>query len=224
MSFRRGRRKEIVKQLQNWNAALRNSGLEKREISLDSENRIVELIRRRFDDRRTSTIRANAIAVHKALKSGLKCTPPYQHKGNIELNWHSGKIYSPTNFSVALSMKHQDATPTTTPNSTSTTTTFWKTIPVSIEEVVKLAQVAQAAHAAQIAHAAAPASQKTANTPNANPTSPLRSALAGQSKQKRVVHWFQSHGKESHSLANSKPAALVTGKRHNDGEPNPLLT
>jgi hypothetical protein len=224
MSFRRGRRKEIVKQLQNWNVALRNSGLEKREISSDSENRIVQMIRQRFDDRRISTIRASAIAVHKALKSGLKCTPPYQHKGNIELNWHSGKIYSPTSFSVALSMKHQDATPTTTPTTTSTTTTSWKTIPVSIEEVVKLAQVAQAAQAAQIAHAAAPASQKPADTPNANPTGPLRSALAGQSRKKRVVHWFQSHGKVSHSPANSQPVAPLTGKGHNDGDPTPLLT
>jgi len=212
MSFRTGRRKEIVKQLQNWNTALRNSGLEKREISSDSENRIVELIRRRFDDKRISTIRANAIAVHNALKSGLKCTHPYQHKGNIELNWHSGKIYSPTRFSVALSMKHEDATPTTTSTTTSDTATSWKTIPVSIEEVVKLAQVAKAA---------APALQKPENTPNANPTAPLRSALAGKSKKKRVVHWFSSHRKESHSPRNSQPVALSTGKGHNDGDQPP---
>jgi len=211
-SFGRRRRKEIIKQLQNWNVALGNSGLEKREISSDSENRIVELIRRRFDDKRISTIRANAVAVHKALKSGLKCTPPYQHRGNIELNWHIGKLHSPTTFTVALSMKHQDAA--------STTTTSWKVVPVTVEKVVKFAQIAQAT---QIAQAAAPAPQKPANTSNANLTAPLTSALAPQSRKKRALRWLRSLRKEPLSPENSQSAALLTGKRHSDGDPTPLL-
>ncbi|TAQ89816.1 hypothetical protein B7494_g1857 [Chlorociboria aeruginascens] len=133
-SFGKKERKQIFDQLRDWNLALQNCGLEKREVSSDSENRIVNLIRGRFDEKKCRMIRANAQGIHKALISGFGCTCSYPHKGNIELNWHCNKIISATNFTVAFSAR-QDAQ-----MQGGIVDPLWKNISIRIEEAAHLTQ------------------------------------------------------------------------------------
>ncbi|KAF1952833.1 hypothetical protein CC80DRAFT_596261 [Byssothecium circinans] len=92
-SFGGTRRKEVFRGLQHCNTALQNSGLEKRETLPETENRIVNLIRKRFDEDRTVTLRQNAGALHKAMASSFGCHCSRPHEGNIQLNWHENRSF-----------------------------------------------------------------------------------------------------------------------------------
>ncbi|KAF2015913.1 hypothetical protein BU24DRAFT_422224 [Aaosphaeria arxii CBS 175.79] len=118
------KRKEIIKQLQSSNIALRKCGLEKREIPTDSHNRIVTSIRGRFDDKRTKAIRANAVTLHEAISLGLGCNCPDAHRGNLQLNWHENKPLATGAFHCLLATNIQ-----TPANNVS-----WKSLSMFIEE------------------------------------------------------------------------------------------
>ncbi|KAF2877445.1 hypothetical protein BDV95DRAFT_559300 [Massariosphaeria phaeospora] len=128
-SFGKKERKEMFRKLQTWNAALQNCGLEKREILPDSENRIVNLIRKRFDEKKTKAIRDNAQGLHEAIKSGLGCTCSSDHKGSIQLDWHDTKPLVSTTFSLAFSVK------STTHSQLPGPDTSWKMISMNMEEI-----------------------------------------------------------------------------------------
>lgn len=130
-SFGRKERKEIFNQLQKWNTALQNCGLERREILPDSENRITNLIRRRFDESRTATIRENVRVLHKAISSSLDCNCSDPHQGNIQLNWHDRKPFTSSAFSLAISST------TIAQGSNANTSISWKPMAVNIEQSVR---------------------------------------------------------------------------------------
>ncbi|ORY08200.1 hypothetical protein BCR34DRAFT_13749 [Clohesyomyces aquaticus] len=100
-SFGKKKRNQLFSQLHMWNTALLNCGLEKREVSSDSENRVVNLVRKQFDDDKTKTIRENVQALHEAIKRGLRCS--CYHAGNFRLDWHDNKPYAERDFLLALS-------------------------------------------------------------------------------------------------------------------------
>jgi len=103
-SFGSRRRKGIFTQLQACNTALQNCGLERREVEIDSENQIVNLIRARLSGESIASTRDNAHILYEAIVSGLgcNCSNPH-HMGHIELSWHGRKISSPDSFSLAMS-------------------------------------------------------------------------------------------------------------------------
>jgi hypothetical protein len=128
-SFKQKKHKEHIKQLQAWNIALRQCGLERREASLSTEHRGVEAVRNTFDGERTRRTRENAHALHNAIGGNLGCTCPDGHRGSIRLNWHSDK---PAAESFRLALSRIDIGPA----APSFTDMAWKMISAGVEDVI----------------------------------------------------------------------------------------
>ncbi|KAF2682186.1 hypothetical protein K458DRAFT_433156 [Lentithecium fluviatile CBS 122367] len=126
-SFGKSRRKQIFSQLHEWNTALQSCGLEKREALPDTENRVITLVRERYDGSRTIAVRKNARAVHETLRSSLQCTCCAPCEGGLQLSWHEHKPLSASTFYMAIS--YQPAIQ----NTNSSADTSWRSVSVSIE-------------------------------------------------------------------------------------------
>jgi hypothetical protein len=181
--------------------ALQNCGLERREVSSDSENRLVNAFRGRFDDKRSTAIRANAQAVHKALESGFGCTCSHGHKSNIELNWHGSKSSPATVFTVVFSAnsacEEQDGN----------ISTSWKSISISIEDATQLTQNTTSRPQAASASSATSSLLLTATPPPSTEPPML--------KKKQHVKFLGMHFTKDHKgleVSNSSSGALSLGK------------
>lgn len=125
-SFDGKKRKEMLKQLEHWNQALRNCGLEKCE-NIPRTGIRVSKVRDRFDERRTSMIRIEAQALHQAIKKCWTCTCRDAHFGNMRLPWHEEQALRTDTFNVAFANK--DISQICHTN----LTTSWKSTSVTLE-------------------------------------------------------------------------------------------
>ncbi|ORY12686.1 hypothetical protein BCR34DRAFT_287246 [Clohesyomyces aquaticus] len=127
-SFGRRERKEIIEQLQMWNNALKNC-FEKPELPSMQEDRMVQVARVNFDERKCTAIRKNAQIIYEALESGFGCTCHHSHKSNVELNWHREPGSAPSTFNFAFSFATMDQEISPERNET------WRAISAKIESV-----------------------------------------------------------------------------------------
>jgi hypothetical protein len=104
-SFRTKRRGQVIENLRRSNRDLSACGLERREVFLNTENRVVERLKSTFNAEMTITMRKNAQGLHEAIETGLRCTCSQGHKGNFRLSWHNDKSLKATSFQLALSSK-----------------------------------------------------------------------------------------------------------------------
>jgi hypothetical protein len=105
-SFDSRRRQEVFTQLQACNTALLNCGLEKRETQPETENRVVNVIRARFNEARTKAVREDVCTLHQAIESGMGCTcSSPQHLGHIQLDWYERKPVTTGVFALSMSSK-----------------------------------------------------------------------------------------------------------------------
>jgi hypothetical protein len=104
-SFRTKRREQALESLRKSNRDLSACGLERREVLPNTENRVVERLKKTFNAEMTIAMRKNAQGLHEAIETGLGCTCSRGHKGNLRLSWHKDKPLKATSFQLALSSK-----------------------------------------------------------------------------------------------------------------------
>jgi hypothetical protein len=102
-SFRTKRREQALESLRRSNRDLSACGLERREVLPNTENRVVERLKKTFNAEMMIAIRKNAQGLHEAIETGLGCTCSHGHKGNFRLSWHKDKPLKATFFQLALS-------------------------------------------------------------------------------------------------------------------------
>ncbi|CAI6287040.1 unnamed protein product [Periconia digitata] len=124
-SFGTSRRKEVFKTLRYYNSALQDCKLEKREALLDTENRIVNQVRTRFDESKTLYTRKNARLVHKAISSSFDCKCNAPHEGCMQLQWHSNTPVDAEKFHMILSSRSQQQPEI-----------MWQAVAINIEHAV----------------------------------------------------------------------------------------
>ncbi|KAF1924971.1 uncharacterized protein M421DRAFT_424197 [Didymella exigua CBS 183.55] len=194
-SFGARDRKNVFEKLHRWNVALQNCGLERREISLDSEHSIVNLVRSRFNDQICAAIRLNVLALHRALTFGLGCACLYPHKGNLELNWHAPDSPAPSkSFSVAISGGKYSAI--------QAGHVTWKLLSVMMEEMVS------SDPSQTNAQSPTPPTPLPPQLPSPSPstrTDPLANSMPALSKRRRMVQFLSLSGAESRN--DLKPAS-----------------
>lgn len=178
-SFGSKRRKQIFDQLHQWNVALQNCGLERREVEHDSANHFVNHVRSQFRDDTCTAIRTAASALHRALKSSLCCTCSESHLGNLELDWykveHSG--LSPT-FTIAVS-----STPSQTLQA-SQNGSRWTALLTRMEDTVLIKTASGQANNSAPPIPPIPSSVSASSSKKSN-------SLSIRSKTRRVVSFFR---------------------------------
>lgn len=102
-TFRTKRREQVLEDLRKFNRDLSACGLQRREMLPNTENRVVERLRRTFNAEMTVAMRKNIQGLHKAIETGLGCACSHGHKGNFRLSWHKDKPLKLTSFQMALS-------------------------------------------------------------------------------------------------------------------------
>jgi len=189
-SFGKSRRKQIISRLQEWNTALQNCGLEKRENAPDSEIHIISLIQGRFDGRRTNKIRDNAQDAYETLRSGLQCDCCVSHRSNLQLNWHENKRFDDSTFNIAVAYPKsvQDLSPSEGDR------TVWRSLSVSIEQPTGSSDIIAHNHSM-----ATYSSAKSTTMPCSTGASTQVSQPKKSEKKKRVrIFGIQFTGRTSH--------------------------
>ncbi|KAL5370918.1 hypothetical protein DPSP01_014590 [Paraphaeosphaeria sporulosa] len=186
-SFGARDRNNVFEKLHRWNVALQNCGLERREIGLDSEHSIVNLVRSRFNGQICAAIRLNALALHRALTFGLECACLHPHQGNLELNWHAPDSPAPSkSFSVAISGGKDSAI--------QAGHVTWKMLSVMMEETVSCDP------SQTNAQSPTPPTPLPSQLPSPSPstrTDPLANSMPAISKRRRMVQFLSLSGAES---------------------------
>lgn len=93
-------REQLVNDLQYWNTALKNI-FEKAEIPSGESTPLLEKIQARFNQKNCDTSRRNYQRMHEMLCQRWTCNCP-EHKGNIQLDWHTSKIAPAGKLSLTI--------------------------------------------------------------------------------------------------------------------------